>query len=155
MLQNKPEPQKIMPFTLRIKDPRILELLQAPNCEEFLEDIKTYHSTCVDLIIDIWKLKKALNKIAVSEELAAIKSNIQRFDDSLKKNGFEVRDLVGEKYNSGLTSIDPIHFEEAEKDELMYPIISEMIRPVIYLKGRVIERGEVIVKKPYSEKRDK
>ncbi len=156
MFEQNPERQKIsVALPLRIQDPKILDFLKARNYEEFLEEVSTYQNSCVDLIINFWRLSKTVNKLPITEELSTIRNDLQRFSDSLKKNGFEIQDLVGKPWNDGLTSVEPIHFEEANEGELTDAIISEVIRPAIYLKGRVIERGEVIVKKPYSGKRNK
>lgn len=119
--------------------------------KESLEEMKTYVDTCVELIIDFWKVSKTMAKLPESQELSGLREDMHRFSDSLKKNGFVIDDLTGKTYNEGL-SVHPIHFETAKEGELAEPVISETIRPVIYLKGRVIERGEVIVREPYSGK---
>ena len=137
MFKKKPEMSKVpMPFVIS---------------KESLEEMKTYMDTCIELIIDFWKVSKTMAKLPESPELSALREDMQRFSDSLKKNGFVIDDLTGKTYNEGL-SVRPIHFEKAKEGELAEPVIAETIRPIIYLKGRVIEHGEVIVKEPYSGK---
>ena len=131
----------------RLKDPKILEILATRSADELIDEMKTYPEACVNLIINFWKFKKALQRISDQNVVSAMASEVDRFEDTLKKFNFTIEDLTGKPYDSGLL-MDFVHFEETEDKSLIKPIISETLRPTIYFKGKVIEHGEIIVRKP-------
>ena len=136
---------------LRLKDPKVLEILATRTADELLDEIKTYPEACINLIINFWKFKKVLLRIPDQNVISAIAGEIDRFEDTLKKYNFTIEDLTGKSYDSGLL-MDFVHFEETDDESLKKPVISETLRPTIYFKGKVIEHGEIIVRKPPKSK---
>ncbi len=66
--------------------------------------------------------------------------------DALKESGLEIQDHTGERYISGQSL--KAHFEAAP--DLAEDTIVDTIKPTIYLDGRIIQMGEVVVGTPES-----
>ncbi len=64
--------------------------------------------------------------------------------DTLEENGLEIQDHTGDRYISGQAL--KAHFEAAP--DLAEDTIIDTIKPTIYLDGRIIQMGEVVVGTP-------
>lgn len=112
------------------------------------------------LAIEIWRLekrcKKAKGGMPKDEKswIISIVDQIQRIKDILKKQEVEICEHTGTAYNDGL-SLKVLHIEEIDGLPEGKMQIIETIKPSVYLKGKVIFLGEVIVGKGKKNKRSK
>ncbi len=112
------------------------------------------------LAIEIWRLEKRFEKAkgdmtnGEKSGIASIGDQIQRIKDVLKKQEVEICEHNGTAYNDGL-SLKVLHIEEIDGLPKGKMQIIETIKPSVYLKGKVIFLGEVIVGKAKKNKRSK
>jgi hypothetical protein len=111
------------------------------------------------IAIEIWRLEKRVQKekedMAKGEplEFSLIVNQMQRIKDVFKKQEIETREPTGENYNDGL-SLKVLHVEEMDGIPIGKMQIIETIKPSVYLKGKVIFPGEVIVGKAKENKKE-
>ena len=111
------------------------------------------------LAIEIWRLEKRVQKekedMAKGEPLgfSSIVDQMQRIWDVFKKEEIEIHEHSGENYNDGL-SLKVLHVEEMDGIPIGKMQIIETIKPSVYLKGKVIFPGEVIVGKAKENKKE-
>ena len=111
------------------------------------------------LAIEIWRLEKRMQRekedIAKGENsgLTLIFDQMQRIKDVFKKQEIEIHEHTGENYNDGL-SLKVLHIEEMDGIPLGKMEIIETVKPSVYLKGKVIFPGEVIVGKAKENKKE-
>jgi len=112
------------------------------------------------LAIEIWRLEKRFEKAkgdmtkGKKSGIVSICDQIQRIKDVLKKQEVEICEHTGTAYNDGL-SLKVLHIEEIDELPEGKMQIIETIKPSVYLKGKVIFLGEVIVGKAKKNKRSK
>lgn len=111
------------------------------------------------LAIEIWRLEKRFEKTkgdttkGKKSGIASIGDQIQRIKDVLKKQEVEICEHTGTIYNDGL-SLKVLHIEEIDGLPEGKMQIIETIKPSVYLKGKVIFLGEVIVGKSKGNKKE-
>ncbi len=100
-----------------------------------------------ELAIEVWRLElrlsKAINNLEDTQKKSIMVSlgKIKRY---LEKQDIETIDFTNKKYNEGL-SLEVLSIEkEKNLDE---EIITETIEPSVLLKGKVLKKAKVIVKK--------
>jgi len=104
------------------------------------------------LAIEIWRLEKRLEKTKAgmtkgeNSGITLIGDQIQRIKDIFKKQEIEICEYTGAAYNDGL-SLKVLHIEEIDGLPKGKMQIIETIKPSVYLKGKIIFLGEVIVGK--------
>jgi hypothetical protein len=112
------------------------------------------------LSIELWRLKKRIQNMKTDNEekqeidnFSPITDQLQRLDDVLKKYEIEICDHTGENYNDG-KALKVLHIEEVENIPNGRMKVIETIKPTIYLNGKVIFFGQVIIGKS-KDKREK
>ena len=111
------------------------------------------------LAIEIWRLEKRFEKAkgdmtkGEKSGIASIGDQIQRIKDIFKKQEIEICEHTGTAYNDGL-SLKVLHIEEIDELPEGKMQIIETIKPSVYLKGKVIFLGEVIVGKAKENKKE-
>ena len=111
------------------------------------------------LAIEIWRLGKRVQREKEDMEkgensgFTLIVDQMQRIKDVFKKQEIEIREHTGENYNDGL-SLKVLHVEEMDGIPIGKMQIIETIKPSVYLKGKVIFLGEVIVGKAKENKKE-
>jgi len=111
------------------------------------------------LAIEIWRIGKRVQKgkedMAKGElpGFASIVDQMQRIKDVFKKQEIEICEHTGAAYNDGL-SLKVLHVEEVDGLPEGKMQIIETIKPSVYLKGRIIFLGEVIVGKAKENKKE-
>jgi len=106
------------------------------------------------LAIEIWRLEKRFEKAKGEKSgIASIGDQIQRIKDIFKKQEIEICEHTGTAYNDGL-SLKVLHIEEIDGLPEGKMQIIETIKPSVYLKGKVIFLGEVIVGKSKGIKKE-
>jgi hypothetical protein len=96
------------------------------------------------LAIEVWRLKKRVNKIQISlgsDEAKAINNSIDKMELFLNKKNIKVLDYTNVPYNEGL-NVDVLSIEKGSNAK---PLISETIEPSVTQDGKVIKRAKVIV----------
>ncbi len=134
----------VAPVQIHIKDPELLNILKSDEADFLLENYKIFKGSCFDLIYDFWRLSKVVSKLENKHDISFLTDALDRFCDTLKKHGLEVRDLTGSAYNDGMI-VDVIHVEQISSSTTVSPYISETIRPAIYLNKRLVLKSEVVV----------
>jgi len=111
------------------------------------------------LAIEIWRLEKKVQKEKEdttkneNSEFTSIVNQMQRIKDVFKKQEIEICEHSGTAYNDGL-SLKVLHIEEINGLPEGKMQIIETIKPSVYLKGKVIFLGEVIVGKAKESKKE-
>jgi len=111
------------------------------------------------LAIEIWRLEKRVQRekedITKGEPpgFTSIVNQMQRIKDVFKKQEIDISEHTGENYNDGL-SLKVLHVEEMDGIPIGKMQIIETIKPSVYLKGKVIFLGEVIVGKAKENKKE-
>jgi len=111
------------------------------------------------LAIEIWRLEKRCEKAkddmikSEKSKNASIGDQIQRIKDVFIKHEIEICEHTGAAYNDGL-SLKVLHIEEIDGLPEGKMQIIETIKPSVYLKGKVIFLGEVIVGKSKEIKKE-
>ena len=111
------------------------------------------------LAIEIWRLEKRFEKVkdditkGEKSGITSISDQVQRIKDVLKKQEVEICEHTGTAYNDGL-SLKVLHIEEIDGLPEGKMQIIETIKPSVYLKGKVIFLGEVIVGKSKGIKKE-
>ena len=96
-----------------------------------------------DIALAYWRMEKWVNEINVERKTAAT-SALRQMRRYLDENGIELKDYLGEKYDSGF-AIDVIG-RSTDKDipenEL---VVSETLTPLILENGEVLKYGQVML----------
>lgn len=136
----------------------IISSKESLSKETDLNDCEVFISS---LAIEIWRLKKRIQKVVIeagekeeSNMLQPISEQIERFDDILQKHNIEVIEHSGEKYNEG-QSLKVLHIEEVDNLPVGEMKIIATIKPSVYLNGKIIFHGEVIVGKSIDKENNK
>lgn len=67
--------------------------------------------------------------------------------DALKEDGVEIQDPTNKHYRAGSEgTMRPIQFDQTPG--LTYQKVTDTVVPIVYVKGRIIQRGEVFVAVP-------
>lgn len=138
-----------MPLAISV-DYEMLKLLGSVDGKSVLEQFNGFRKTVIELIVDYWRITKMISRSATDIIPSEIREQLMRFEDTMKKNNFEIKDMTNKPYSEGMV-VDVIHFEKSADPTFNAPIISETLRPTIYFKGQVIEKGEIIVTEPATK----
>jgi hypothetical protein len=121
---------------------------------------KYYMDFISSLSIELWRLKKRIQNMKKDNEekqeidkFSSITDQLQRLDDVLKKYDIVICDHNGENYNDG-KALKVLHIEEVENIPNGRMKVIDTIKPTIYLNGKVIFFGQVIIGKS-KDKREK
>lgn len=96
-----------------------------------------------DIALAYWRIEKWVNEINVERKTAAT-SSLRQLKRYLDENGIELKDYLGEKYDSGF-AIDVVGRntdKDLPEDEL---IVSETLTPLILENGEVLKYGKVML----------
>jgi hypothetical protein len=99
-----------------------------------------------------WKVKQRLDRsptIELSEDFTRITRHVEAILDSLAKLGLEIKNHTGEAYDYG-QSLKVVASEQREG--ISHEVVSETIRPTVFLRGHLIQQGEVVISTPVSRK---
>jgi len=140
-------------------------------CEELLDAIETDSSAEVkittkpakkietkdlllliaDLATGLWRIDKktAVNKTdQMQDSMRSVRRHVESTLDALSSAKVEIRDHTGEKYVTGMAlkviAFQPTSSVQVEK-------IAETVKPSVFYKNQLIQRGVVIVDTPEAE----
>lgn len=102
------------------------------------------HSLALRVGEEIHRMRKRIENMSVDTKgLGALKNSLMRLEEEFNDNGYEIIDLLGKKWNDGLTvearfvPSDDLHSGEE--------IITKIIKPQINFKGVLIKTAEIEV----------
>ncbi len=96
-----------------------------------------------EMALNYWRLSNWVNNVNVERKMQA-NSALRKMGGYLEKEGIELRDLVGQKYDDGYAAdVMGIESDEDIPDEEL--IVIEMVKPIILYKGSVIKYGQVVL----------
>ena len=96
-----------------------------------------------DIALAYWRIEKWVTETNVERKTAAT-SSLRQLKRYLDENGIELKDYLGEKYDSGF-AIDVVGRntdKDLSEDEL---IVSETLTPLILENGEVLKYGKVML----------
>lgn len=102
-----------------------------------------------DLALAYWRLNNWVANVNVERKTAAI-SSLRQINRFLKENGIELKDFLGQKYDSGyaIDVLDKNTEKDLPEEDL---VISETICPVITQNGEIVKYGQVILGEKVKE----
>lgn len=119
------------------------EVREAPAAET-----KELLRLLTDLATGLWRIRRkieALPENVPPEEMRRVRRHVQSAWDVLTSGKVEVQDLTGERYVDGM-ALRVIAFQPTEG--VATQVIDETIKPTVFYRDRLIQRGEVIVATP-------
>ena len=120
------------------------------SLEEFrilIEDLekkeKQRKNNLAELALNYWRLSNWVGIVNVDRKMQA-NSALRKMGAYLEKEGIELRDLIGQKYDDGYAAdVMGIESEQDVPDENL--IVIETVKPIILLNGSVIKYGQVVL----------
>ena len=107
----------------------------------------------LDMIADIatllWRVQKRLYDIGqLPKELNRISRDLESTENALNQGGIEIKDHTGQEYATGMSVrvIASQPLENISKNRII-----ETLRPTIYYKDKIIQKGEVVVGIPRKD----
>jgi hypothetical protein len=99
-------------------------------------------SSAINFCNEIIRMRNRLSKINFEGKFQIMKS-LERIEDELQKQGFEVINFLGENYDEGYSF--RVHFIKSSLLTKEEKIITKVIKPQINYKGQLIQVAEVEV----------
>jgi hypothetical protein len=103
----------------------------------------------------IWKMRQKLQDPRtgeMKEEMRSLSRYVDSIIDSLADAGIEIQDHTNAPFDSG-QSLEVLAFQPTAG--ILREVVLETIRPSVYLKGRRIQMGQVIVATPDTSTQEK
>jgi hypothetical protein len=110
--------------------------------------VKELLSLLTDVTTGLWRLKRKMAPPGQTEapaELKRLYRYVESAWDTLASGKVEVRDPTGERYVDGM-ALKVIAFQPTEGT--VEETIAETIKPSIFYRDQLVQRGEVIVATP-------
>ena len=105
-------------------------------------------SSIADLALEVWRLgRRIASASSVSER---IEDSFVRLSRSLEEMNVEVRDPTGERYVEGMNA-DVVDMPHGSGDTSQTLVISEALRPAIYLNGTCVSVPQIMVEQMKEE----
>lgn len=101
-----------------------------------------------ELATGLWRIQRkvqSLSEPGVSDELRGLFRHVESTLDVLAGREIEIRDDTGGQYVAGM-ALKVLAFQPTEGID--QETVFETIRPSVYYRGRLIQRGEVVVATP-------
>jgi hypothetical protein len=113
--------------------------------------LKVDMSFFADIASAAWKLRQRILDPTTGsprDELRHFSRHVETILETLSRFGIEIQDHTNQPFNSG-QSLEVLAFQPTPGVDR--ELVSETIRPSIYIKGRRIQIGQVIVSAPDVE----
>jgi len=100
-----------------------------------------------------WKARVRLSRAdgPISSDVERIGRHLDAIVESLEKLGMEIKDHTGEPFDYGqslkVAASQP-------KEGISQEFVAETIRPTIYVKGKLIQQGEVVIDIPLTKDKE-
>ena len=115
-------------------------------------DENEYAALIAEIATGLWRIQRKAQSLGdggQSDGLRAVLRHVESTLDVLSNRKVEIRDDIGAKYVAGM-ALKVAAFQPTEGID--QETICETIRPSVYYKGRLIQRGEVIVGTPGGQR---
>jgi hypothetical protein len=147
----------------RIAAPRWWDLTDALAIEDIIELIRSSKSRdetsspddqgllnlTMEMGTTFWRLQRRVTAGGeVPQEMRRILRDIEAMEDALRQASIEVKDHTGQKYVDGM-ALKVIARQETPG--IACEMVIETIKPTIYCRNNLVQRGEVIVGIPESD----
>lgn len=127
---------------------RTFSLLQERSTMEGLASENIDHNLPLRVGDEIHRMRKRINNMPQDVKgLGALRNSLARLEEGFNEKGYEIMELVGRHYNDGM------HVEARFVDDPNVPpgleIITDVLRPQINFRDKVIQAAKVEVGKSY------
>lgn len=98
------------------------------------------------LAVEVWRMEQRLSKVTTKldeNQSKALENSMQKIKRFIDRYDLEVRDYTGQKYNTGLASLEVISVEKSSS--VTEDTVKETVEPAILLKGQVVKKAKVIL----------
>lgn len=120
----------------------------APQGPDRLAEASALLALLSDLATGLWRIKRRIPREGNGEppnEMRAVYRHAEAAEDALRASGVEVCDHTRKPYVTGM-ALKVIAFQPTAGVSTEY--VDETVKPSIYFRDRLIQRGEVIVAVP-------
>lgn len=106
---------------------------------------RAWHEFLTRIATNVWALRHKVAQLAPSAEADSLMVHIDAAHDALRQVGVEIQDYLPQPYHPGM-NVEILVFQP--QPGIDREMISATIRPAVYLRGQLINRGQVIVATP-------
>lgn len=127
---------------------RTVRLQVAHSVEPKYLEISVEANSLVELAIEVWRLKKRLEKAEPGmneDQVKALQNSYSKLLRYLDRNDVGITEYTDQKYNEGM-NLDVLAVEKDKK--LKHSVIKDTHEPAITLKGKLIRKAKVILVEP-------
>lgn len=125
--------------------------LESDAKEVMYIDVAQLFSVLVEIATNAWKARTRLAGSGQSEqppEFRRLERNIEAIIDSLAKLEVQAQDHTGVAFDFGL----PIKVVASQPQPgITCDVVTETIRPTVTFRGKILQRGEVVIGTPEGE----
>ena len=122
-----------------------------PEAAWTVEDIAAVVMSLRDIATNAWKARVRIEKLQAGDggaDADRVARHLEGILEGLAAAGVEIKDHTGEAFDYG----QPLKVVASqERDGIDREVVAETIRPSLYLKGQIIQQGEVIIDVPAAK----
>ena len=105
-----------------------------------IDDLSAIH-------IEIWRLEQLVAAASDSGQAGALRRICRKLQAAVSETGIETVDMVGRRYDPGMApDVLDVEFDSGA----VYDVVAATVEPTLLLNGRVVNRGQIILRKPAS-----
>lgn len=130
-------------------DNKLMELLekQMPTATTMATGMQTDHSLALKVADEIVRIEMNLSRMDASiKGYKQLSKAVQRIKDNFNANGYEIVDMLGKSYNSGMKAT--VTFVTDENFDKGQQIITKIIKPQINYQQQMIQVAQIEVSQP-------
>lgn len=97
-----------------------------------------------DLAVDVWRLRGRCRRtysFIADNDKRSIEDSLERLSVFLEKNGVEIIDYTGQRFNEGLN----IEILASEKNVAYANTVKETLEPTVLIGGKLFKKAKVIL----------
>lgn len=126
-----------------------LETLMRSEAMSYKKEDETLLGLIAELVTGLWRLRNRLQSILDDrEDLRRLKRILQAVWEAMEAMGVRVHDHVGEDYDPGM-AVEVLTFQDDKA--LTKEQIIEAVKPSVFVHGRLVQWGVVIVGRPVQK----
>jgi hypothetical protein len=125
------------------------------KCQAYDCEIHKVMALLADVATSIWRIKSKFSAVDIDglpDEIKKACRHVESASDALASAEVEVHDHTKEKYVAGM-ALNVIAFQPSPS--VHAEVIAETIKPSIFYRGKLIQRGDVIVETPEKPQSNK
>lgn len=125
-----------------------LALLKEKRLSGVTAEVEINHKLPLKVGDEIHRMRKRIENMPQDVKgIGALKNSLERLEEEFNENGYEIKDLLGEKFNAGLNIearfVENSNIPDGEER------ITDVLRPQIMYHDKVIQHAKVEVGKSY------